>query len=147
MSARLQTDPVPTYDHDFHAWALYQAELLRKIPLPRGLDVENLAEEIEDLARRQRDQLYSRIKILLAHLLKCRLMDPPTRSWSATIKEQRRRIEKLLKENPSLNQYVEDAIREEYDLARLQAAVECDVPEEHFPAECPWEKKDEVLKG
>jgi hypothetical protein len=74
MSARLQTDPVPTYNHDFHAWALHQAELLRKIQFPHGLDVANLVAELEGLARKERRQLEKRIKVLLIHLLNRHVM-------------------------------------------------------------------------
>ena len=40
------------YEEDFYAWTQQQAELLRRLP-PVGneLDIENIAEEIEDLGR------------------------------------------------------------------------------------------------
>jgi Domain of unknown function DUF29 len=40
------------YDEDFYAWTQQQAALLRRLP-PAGneLDLEHIAEEIEDLGR------------------------------------------------------------------------------------------------
>ncbi|HKM69015.1 MAG TPA: DUF29 family protein [Stellaceae bacterium] len=40
------------YEEDFHAWTQQQAELLRRLPATGDeLDLEHVAEEIEDLGR------------------------------------------------------------------------------------------------
>jgi hypothetical protein len=40
------------YDEDFYAWTQQQAALLRRLPPPGNeLDLEHIAEEIEDLGR------------------------------------------------------------------------------------------------
>ena len=46
----------PGYDEDFFAWTRHQAELLRAVrsrgaDLPAGIDLDHLAEEIEDLGK------------------------------------------------------------------------------------------------
>jgi hypothetical protein len=40
--------------------------------------------------------------------------------------------------NPSLKAKVPEAIEEAYETARLDAAIETDLPSETFPATCPW---------
>ncbi|NJO12351.1 MAG: DUF29 domain-containing protein [Gammaproteobacteria bacterium] len=58
-----------TYDGDFYGWALEQAAHLRAGRLDR-LDMGNIAEELEGLARSEARELRSRYAVLLAHLLK-----------------------------------------------------------------------------
>ena len=60
--------------------------------------------------------------------------------WSGTIREQRRRIEKLLRESPSLRPFVAETLSEAYAEAREETGL----PEADFPAECPF-SPDEVL--
>jgi hypothetical protein len=63
------------YDEDLHAWALHQAEALRRLkaaglPLPNDLDLEHVAEEIEDLGNEQRFQVASNLVQAMIHLAK-----------------------------------------------------------------------------
>jgi len=81
------------YDTDFYGWALHQVALLRNEEYAE-LDVANLIEEIEAIARSEKRQLANRLRVLLVHLLKLSL-DPhgdPARGWRSTIREQRHRI-------------------------------------------------------
>ena len=57
------------YDTDVVAWANEQAQLLRSGRLDQ-LDIEHIAEEIEDVGKSEQRELASRMSILLAHLLK-----------------------------------------------------------------------------
>jgi hypothetical protein len=57
------------YEADFFAWTQEQARLLRGRDA-RGLDWENLAEEIDSMGRRDRRELESRLRLILHHLLK-----------------------------------------------------------------------------
>ena len=66
------------YEADFVAWSEMQAELIRQRRFDE-LDLENIAEEIEDLGKSRRDQLETRMSRLIEHLLKLdvsRLYDP-----------------------------------------------------------------------
>jgi hypothetical protein len=95
------------YETDFFGWTLQQAELLKSGQLSE-LDTEHLIEEIEAMGRSERQQLTRRLEILLIHLLKWQYQ-PALRdlSWQLTITEQRRRIAKLLANNPSLKPELE----------------------------------------
>jgi hypothetical protein len=89
-------------DADFHAWLMAQADKLRSRRLV-SLDCDDLAEELEAMARKDRLELRSRLQNLLSHLLKWSC-EPSHRSksWIATINELRDRIHDLLEESPSL---------------------------------------------
>lgn len=58
-----------SYDSDVIAWAQEQINLLRSGQFSR-LDIEHIAEEIEDVGKSEQRELASRMAILLAHLLK-----------------------------------------------------------------------------
>jgi Domain of unknown function DUF29 len=128
------------YEEDFYAWTVEQARLLRSGELS-ALDAANIAEEIESMGRSDRRAIESRLTVLLTNLLKRQLQ--PT-SWSATIREKRRQIEKLLHESPSLRPFVAEATAEAYAEAREDAAEETGLPEAAFPDLCPF-TADEVL--
>lgn len=138
------TQNAADYEEDFYAWTVEQARLLRAGELS-VLDVANIAEEIESLGRSDRRELGSRLTVLLLHLLKWRSQpDMRSKSWLTTIREQRRQIEKLLRESPSLHSFVATALTESYSDARDDAVEETGIAETEFQAECPF-TLDEVL--
>lgn len=127
-----------THDQDFHAWTREQAELLRTGQFT-ALDLDHLIEELESMGARERRELTSRLKVLLAHLLKWQFQ-PQRRSagWEATIKEERLSLEDLLDDNPSLRPTLPAQIVRAYRLARLLAVTETNLAESTFPATCPY---------
>ena len=66
------------------------------------------------------------------------------KSWSATIREQRRQIEMLLRESPSLGPFVATALTESCSDARDDAVEETGLAETELLAECPF-TLEEVL--
>lgn len=89
------------YERDFYAWSREQAELLRARRYSE-LDASHPLEELESMGARERRELVNRLKILLAYPLKWQYQSPRrSRSWAATIKEQRLSIQDLLDDNPS----------------------------------------------
>ena len=96
------------YDRDLLAWAEQQAAQLRAGQLDQ-VDMEHLIEEIEAMAGNLRRELKSRLRVLLAHLLKWQFQPRRrSRSWAATIAEQRAQIEDLLEESPSLREHLDE---------------------------------------
>ena len=63
------------YDRDFAEWTRHNAELLRAGRASEA-DLEHIAEEIEDMGNRDRRELRSRLRVLLAHLLKWKFQPP-----------------------------------------------------------------------
>jgi hypothetical protein len=112
------------YETDVVAWAYEQARLLRSGDFS-AIDVEHIAEEIEDVGRSERRELKHRLSVLIAHLLKWS-QQPARRgsSWSATIRLQRREIQYALKAMPSLRHCFDD---EEWLDVMWQSA--CDLAE------------------
>jgi hypothetical protein len=126
------------YDHDFHAWTQQQAEALRagKWQL---LDIENLVEEIESLGKQERQELRNRLGILLGHLLKWHYQpEARSKSWAATIREQRRRIVEHLADNPSLKSYFPEAIARGYQDGLDLVDRETPLNPEQLPQVCPF---------
>lgn len=132
------------YQQDFHAWLLNSAQLLREGRFS-DLDIEHIAEELEGMARSDKRQLINRFAVLLAHLLKWQFQPGlRSKSWERTIREQRKRIQLLLDDSPSLRHEVKDKVRDAYDIAVLSAANETGLDEESFPVSCEY-SLDEIL--
>ena len=66
------------YDTDIVSWAEQQADALGR-RATNEIDWNNVAEEIEDVARRDRDRLYGALVTAITHLLKWRFQ-PEMRS-------------------------------------------------------------------
>lgn len=96
------------YDEDVLAWSIEQAALLRERRWS-ALDIENLAEEIEDVGNSARRELGSRMAVLIAHLLKWQFQPQlRSKSWLATIDVQRESIAMKLAKVPSLKHMLSD---------------------------------------
>lgn len=140
----LPVDLSNAYEIDYAAWIFEQVERLRR-GARDDLDLEHIAEELEDLGRSERRALRSHLRNLLTHLLKWE-HQPERRgaSWSMTIDNARLEIEELLTESPSLRGDLEAALATEYRRARMDASRECDLPAEQFSEQCPYSKEELV---
>ena len=129
----------PTYEEDFVLWLEHQAELLRQGRVAE-LDLENLAEEVESIGRSDKREVQNRLIVLLAHLLKYQFQTKRrSRSWSLTISEQRRRLELVLKDSPSLlKTYAPQVFEESYSYARRKASDETRLSLGTFPETSPY---------
>ncbi len=130
------------YRRDYYAWALEQASALRKRRF-EALDLENLSEEVEGLARSERRELRNRLMRVLVHLLKCQFQPKRrTAGWETTLFDQRAEIADLLHDSPSLRRELRETIDRAYAVALQRAGKEIRVKPEMwkgmFPARCPW---------
>lgn len=126
------------YETDFYLWTQQQAALLRQGQFGE-LDTAHLIDEIEDMGGSKERELESRLGVLLAHLLKWKYQtERRGNSWRLTIKEQRRRIDRLLKKNPGLKPLFPETVTDAYGDARLMAAREMDCDDSLFPESCPF---------
>jgi hypothetical protein len=124
---------------DLYSWALRQAELLRAGRLSE-IDPVAIAEEIDDVGEEQYDKLESALRVLMLHLLKWdRQADKRSRSWTASVREQRRRVLRQLRKNPGLKSRLDEALGEAYEDARDEASAETGLPVSVFPASRPFE--------
>ena len=126
------------YDTDFAEWAIHTAKLLRAGRLDE-LDLENVAEEIEDLARRQKSAVRSQLTRMLEHKIK--QMIQPERdgnSWRRSIAGARIKIQRDLEDSPSLRPYLEQNLQRFYRDAVKLAVIETGLEHAKIPEECPW---------
>ena len=129
-----------TYEADFYLWTQQQAALLRQGQFNRvDLDLENIAEEIESMGKRDRRSVSSYLQNVLLHLLKWQYQ-PERRgtSWKLSIRNGRYQIRRLLSESPSLKPQLPAMIAEDYSPARENAADETGLPLTTFPDVCPF---------
>lgn len=139
------------YEDDFHAWALAQARALRRLSATRpntGIDFPRLIEEVEDLARAERNAVRSQIRRIIEHCLKLeysRAADPRP-GWYDSIADARAEIEDKL--TPTIRHDLESQLGRSYERARaktegaLRRHGEADAAT--LPASCPY-LLDELL--
>lgn len=121
------------YEQDLDAWAMSQAATLRAVAraigrgeawpadLPRSIDWDNLAEEIEGFARKDRRELGSRLALIVEHLAKLEFSRSagPRAGWSETVLRERAQIASILRDSPSLCGLLPDILAD-----RMQGAIE-----------------------
>jgi hypothetical protein len=126
------------YDEDLVLWTERQAALIRARQFDL-VDWDNIAEEIESLGISDRRELGRRLEVLMMHLLKWQLQPMHrSRSWRSTIRVQRGRIERLLKQSPSLRREVAALSEEHYASARDMASAETGFAPATFPEALPY---------
>jgi hypothetical protein len=135
------------YDQDFNLWAEEMAAALRARRM-EAVDIEHVAEEIEDLAKSNRRELENRIIRILEHLLKLRLakgliLEYNQRSWHASIVRQQTEIDSLLRQSPSLGRLIDPEFIQACYL-RAAAIVTAEYGVEP-PAQCPFQRGDVLL--
>src|SRR5215217_7830045 len=91
------------YDEDVYAWAKQQADALRRLAragrdLPNELDLENVAEEIEDVGKSELSKVESFVQLILVHLIKAASArdDRPGQHWRGEVKIWRINLRKNL---------------------------------------------------
>ena len=142
----------PHYDDDFYAWTQHQAMVLRTMSVADNrFDRENVAEEIEDLGRSQRDAVRSQIRRIIEHLLKLAYSRSPQPrfDWMASIAEARDTLEDQI--TPTLRRDAEAMLAKLYAGGRNRAELGlrgCGETEAAgaLPAECPF-TIDEILSS
>ena len=134
------------YEQDFHHWIEHHITLLRSGRF-NEIDVEHLIEELESMAGRDRNELVSRLKILIAHLLKWQFQlqqlneqwqEFDGRSWRRSIIEQRSQLADLLENIPSLKHHLSESVNLAYPKAVNLAIDETKLPKSLFPKTCPY---------
>lgn len=137
------------YEQDFQEWLNQTIQQLKQKDF-NSIDFEHLIEELQDLGKSEKRALESNLMILLAHLLKVKIQNdvPETMkdSWYRSIIEHRQRIDKQLRDTPSLKTYLTIAIDTTYSDGRKLAIKEgklasfgIPIPhEKEYPITCPF---------
>jgi hypothetical protein len=137
-SRALVTPTGALYDEDFLAWTEQTAALLRRARFA-AIDTEHLAEEVQDMGKRDLREAHSRLRVLLVHLLKWR--HQPTkrsRSWRATIITQRQEIADLLQQSPSLRPKLAAGLAGTYRSAVARVVAQIQLAPTALDRTCPF---------
>ena len=128
----------PKHDEDFYGWAMTNAALLKKEKYKEA-DMDMIIEELEEMGGSNESQLINRLGVLIAHLLKWQFQpELRGRSWEGTIEEQRHKIQRLVRKNPSLKTKVTEAIEEGFLDSRAIIKKDTPLDLKLLPAECPY---------
>jgi len=120
-------------EQDYYAWTQETVEKLRQGRLAE-VDLDLIAEEIEEMGRSERHELRNRLAVLLAHLLKWQYQpERRSRSWQLTIEEQRAMVDEVLEDNPSLKPQLPELGGKGYQRAITRAARETYLEKRVFP--------------
>jgi hypothetical protein len=138
----------PRYEDDFYAWTRHQAMVLRTMAVADNrFDSENIAEEIEDLGRSERDAVRSQIRRIIEHLLKLAYSpaQQPHFDWMASIVDARAVLGDKI--SPTLRRDAEAVLAKLYRDARRQAELALRGYGEHqaagaLPQTCPYSLDD-----
>jgi Domain of unknown function DUF29 len=133
------------YDRDFFGWTQQQAGLLRRearLQPGTDLDLENLAEEIESLGKRDRRALTNNVARIAEHLLKLQYSpakDPRPGSENP-VDVHRTKARKILADSPGLRSDLQDMLSESYGDGRRRAvrALRGEVDPTVLPERCSY---------
>jgi hypothetical protein len=137
------------YERDYYEWIERNVHAIREGRV-QEVDWSNVAEELEDMGKSEKRALRSQLARLIAHLLKWAYQTKrrPTsqNSWRATIKHARESINEILDESPSLRPQLPQMVPAGYRDALAQVLEETGLPEQTFPATCPWNLEQMVAE-
>jgi hypothetical protein len=139
------------YDDDFFAWTQHQAMVLRTMEVADNrFDRENVAEEIEDLGKSERDAVRSQIRRIIEHMLKLAYSpaQQPRFDWMASIAEARATLGDKI--SPTLRRDAEAMLAKLYRDGRRQAELSLraygeDQAVDSLPQSCPY-SLDEICR-
>jgi hypothetical protein len=129
------------YEQDFYRWTQTTAHLLQQHRYAE-IDWKNLLEEIESMGRSERKELKSRLIVLIEHLLKLMYWEAEkpsnSRGWRNTVIEQRRQLELLLEESPSLRSVLLESFLDCYTKSREDTLRKYQLPPDLLPNHPPF---------
>jgi hypothetical protein len=149
----IPTDLAELHDTDFYAWARHQADALRRLKalhLNADLDLDHVAEEIDDLAASARRSVRSQVRHVLEHFLKLRF-SPAAETRGAW---QRSIVEARIELSEDLTTTLRNELMADFEglYAQARKAAAKDLMNEGeaeaarlLPETCPW-SLDDVLR-
>jgi Domain of unknown function DUF29 len=121
MTSEIKAKRVSLYDTDYQIWLDQTVAQLRSQDFG-NLDLENLIEEIESLGKSDKRAISSNLMRLCEHLLKIRYWDVERdscfRGWKLEVVNFRLQIQAILRDSPSLKNYLKDNFALEYQNGR-----------------------------
>ena len=131
------------YDQDFHLWTAAQAEALRgeakrQTTQSNAIDWDLLAEEIEDLGKRDRNEVWSLTRQIIMHLFKLAWTrrEEPRGHWRAEIIGFRDALQGVM--TPSLRSNSLAELERLHAIAARQAQLSFESEEPGTPTDPAW---------
>lgn len=132
------------YEQDNMLWRQKMVELIESGRM-NEIDKINLCVMLIEANKTDIRETLNRFEKLIGHMLKWDYQPSMrTRSWSSTIRTQRKHIRKLAAEYPSLRSRLEWYCMSAYQDARELASDETGMTLEEFPENCPY-SFDEIM--
>ena len=136
-------------ESDFYGWLADQVTVLhsRQYNL---IDCDAIAEELEEMGRRERDALVSDLEIVLSHTLKLAFEVREDeqlrneRAWKLSIVEHRNRVKDILERSPSLDSKFDDTDFKAKAYKRASQIAGIAIARDQRPIgppDCPWSKE------
>ena len=130
------------YEQDFNLWIEETVNLLKTRQLDQ-IDYDNLIEEVEDLSKNEKDNLEIHLENILRNLLRWKyLISERVNDWQVELFRNRIDIKRIVRDSPSLGQYIDSVLDECYETARLLAATQMGIDIETFPIDLPFTKEN-----
>ena len=146
----MATRPEQLYKDDFYAWTRDQARALRRLAEERSngpLDLEHLAEEVEELGMQARNAVRSQLQRILEHALKLEYSTAaePRAGWLNSVDDARGEVEAVI--TPAIRAEVEPMLPKLFARARRKVARDLAAHGEKdaaraLPADCPYTLDD-----
>ncbi len=133
------------YETDFNLWVEKTVEIIKNRDV-KNMDWENLLEEIEDMGASQKRSLDSYVQRLIEHVLKLKYWhserERNEKGWRSEVVNFRNRINRLLKKNPSLKNYLTSEYLDNYQDAIAAMSEKFDIPNDNMISVNEIMKKD-----
>ncbi len=140
--------PATSYESDLNLWVEITISQLKARNFDE-LDIDNLIEELEGLSGRDRRELKQRLTTLLEHLLKrCYVQsDRDYAGWQTTIARTRIKIRDILRQSPSLKNYVNspELFQQAFEDALFIVRSQSDYNSVKFPDDWEFRKDIETI--
>jgi Domain of unknown function DUF29 len=143
---RSNSAPDRLYEVDFYAWTRQQALALRRFARTRPnlpLDLEHIAEEIQDLGKSERDTVYSLAQRVIEHLLLIEHSPAADQRlhWADEIDAFRGQMKRKL--SPTIRRHLKRDLVEVYNdgrriVERKMARHGEETAAARLPARCPY---------
>jgi len=138
---------LPLYDTDYQLWLEQTIAQLQTQDFSH-IDLENLIEEIKSLGKRDKRAICSYLMRLCEHLLKVKYWEQERetciRGWTLEIRNFRLQIQLILKDSPSLKNYLQENFIQEYQNGRKLFLDATGMKSDMIPAE-PGFNLEQVL--
>ena len=123
------------HDRDFNLWVEEIKVKIQKQDFD-GMDWDNLLDEIDDMGASQKRALDSYMQRLIEHILKLKYwqseVDRCRNGWMVEVTNFRSRINRILKKNPSLKNYLKTEYQDIYQDATKAMKLLFELPRDSF---------------